>query len=179
MESEGRATFVSDRQTAPDGLATYQIAFDVTPPSGRSIRSGITGTAGTSSDKSWGIGPEDTLFTGSENDASAQLSNLRVINFNAKGGKISLFFFADLSFTAITIANGQSAGRDAVQVSINGGAAQSRGNLANNPDLHRLGRPCRRGCAGKALFHRNRFSRDRQQVVRQPYRSDGRFWWAG
>lgn len=30
------ATMVSDVITAPDGLATYQVAFDVTPPAGRS-----------------------------------------------------------------------------------------------------------------------------------------------
>jgi hypothetical protein len=129
------ATMVSDVLTAPDGLATYQIAFDVTPPAGRSIRSGMTGTAGASTNSSWGVGPEDTLFKGSDNDRVEQIGNLRVLNVQANGGRLTLDSFFALSFSSVTLANAQSEGKDAVQVVVNGSTTQTLGHLAANPGV--------------------------------------------
>ncbi len=113
------ATMVSDVLTAPDGLATYQVVFDITPAAGRSIRSGITGTAGTSTNYSWGVGPDNTLFNGDTFDEIESVDNLQITNFNANGGKISLDSFFALSFKSVEIANGHST-HDRVRVIANG-----------------------------------------------------------
>jgi hypothetical protein len=127
------ATMVSDVLTAPDGLATYQVAFDVTPPAGRSIRSGITGTAGTSTNWSWGIGPENTLFNGDDNDRVEQVGNLRVTGFSANGGDLTLDDLSTLSFVSVTIANGQSPNKDSIELVVNGSVTNRLGNLSDNP----------------------------------------------
>ncbi|WP_372845772.1 hypothetical protein, partial [Pontiella sp.] len=121
------ATLVSEVLTAPDGLATYRIAFDVTPPAGRSIRSGITGTAGSSTSRSWGVGPENTLFNGDANDRVEQIGNLQITDFNANGGWLTPDSFFGLSFVAVELANAQSANKDAVQVIVNGSATNNQG----------------------------------------------------
>ncbi|MDF7799347.1 Ig domain-containing protein [Pontiellaceae bacterium B1224] len=123
------ATLVSDVLTAPDGLATFQIAFNVTPPASRSIRSGITGSAGASTSQSWGIGPENTLFNGDDSDRVEEVGNLQITNFNANGGAFTLESFSGLFFKSVELANAQSGGKDAVQFIVNGSATNNLGNL--------------------------------------------------
>jgi hypothetical protein len=117
------AVMVSETITAPDGIATFQISIDVTPESGKSIASGISG--GISTTKSWGLtgdGRETTknyLFFGDSLDW-VDIGNAQVINFNANGGDLSLSDFGDVVFDAITVINGQSSNKDAVAYEING-----------------------------------------------------------
>ncbi|MDF7825587.1 hypothetical protein P4B35_16290 [Pontiellaceae bacterium B12227] len=132
------ATMVSDVLTAPDGLATYQVAFDVTPPAGRSIRSGVTGTAGGSDSQSWGVGPENTLFNGDVGDRVDLIGNLQITNFNANGGNWTLDNFFGLSFSSVELANAQSANKDDVLVVVNGAVTNDLGDLVTNPEAVEL-----------------------------------------
>ncbi len=132
------ATFISAVQTAPDGFATYQIAFDVTPSAGGEIMSGISG--GETTRASWGVGnasdgvtTDDLVINGSLNDAVDNIDNIRVINFNANNGDLVVTDFNDLSFVGVTIVNGQSLNKDAIGVTANGGTPVDLGNLATNP----------------------------------------------
>ncbi|MCC4831803.1 RICIN domain-containing protein [Shewanella sp. 10N.7] len=123
------ATMYSEVQTAADGLATYQIAFDVTAPSGSSVSSGASG--GTATTSSWGIG-EDALFLGTDSEY-AELSNLRITNFSANGGDLTIDDFKGLSFTNVNFNNAQSPNKDAVIILANGTALNDLANLATNP----------------------------------------------
>ncbi|WP_372795837.1 hypothetical protein [Pontiella sp.] len=113
------ATLLSEVLTAPDGAATYQVAFDIMPAAGRSIRSGITGTAGSATAQSWGVGPGNTLFNGDDFDEVELIGNLRITNFNANGSSLTPDHFFGLSFHSVEIANGQST-HDRVRVIANG-----------------------------------------------------------
>ncbi|MGJ8550754.1 T9SS type A sorting domain-containing protein [Winogradskyella wichelsiae] len=113
------ATMYSEVQTAPDGVATFRISIDVTPPNDKAVISGVSG--GLSSVKSWGLGDgtdsnSDDIFTGSDNEWVESINNIQVIDFNANGGLTAL---EDISahFKSITIANSQST-NDFVSVSI-------------------------------------------------------------
>lgn len=99
------ASMVSEVETGPDGLATFQIAFDVIPTTGTTIDSGTSG--GVSSNNSWGVGT-DALFKGSAGEFVDGISNLRVTNFNANGGSQTLFDITDLSFESVQVVNGHS-----------------------------------------------------------------------
>ncbi|MGJ8691867.1 MAG: RICIN domain-containing protein [Thalassotalea sp.] len=123
------ATMVSELQTAADGLATYQIAFDVTAPPGSSVTSGSSG--GTATTASWGVG-EDALFLGTDSEY-AELSNLRITNFNANDGDLTINDFKGLSFKNVNFSNAQSANKDAVKILVNGTALNDLGSLASNP----------------------------------------------
>ncbi|MEI6892080.1 MAG: Ig domain-containing protein [Pontiella sp.] len=129
------AQMMSEVLTAPDGLATYQIVFEVTPPMGRSIRSGVTGTAGGSTAQSWGVGPENTLFNGDDYDAIELIGNLQITNFTANGGELTLNSFFALSFTSVMIANGQSTSDRVLSVA-NGITNNVNGvKMSANPDI--------------------------------------------
>ncbi|VGO15446.1 hypothetical protein PDESU_04029 [Pontiella desulfatans] len=128
------ATLLSEVLTAPDGRATYQVAFEVTPPAGRSIRSGVTGTAGSSTAQSWGVGPENTLFNGDNDDRVERIGNLQITNFNANGGELDAGHFFGLSFTSVELANAQSANKDDVLVVLNGSMTNDLGDLVANPE---------------------------------------------
>jgi hypothetical protein len=119
------ATMVSAVQTAPDGLATYQIAIDVDPMAGTNIVSGISG--GESTDQSWGIG-SDFLFKGSDGEYVDLINNVRVTNFNANGSSLTLGDLQNLSFKSVTVVNAQSPGKDAVQVVV-GSVTNDLGNV--------------------------------------------------
>lgn len=121
------ATMVSDQQTAADGLATYTIAFDVKAPSGSSVTSGESG--GTTTTTSWGVG-DDAVLKGSDLE-SAELSNLRIRNFNANGGKLTLNDFKGLSFKNINFSNAQSPNKDAVKITVNGNTVNDLSNLSS------------------------------------------------
>ena len=113
------ATMYSEVQTAPDGIATFRISIDVTPPNDKAVISGVSG--GLASVNSWGLGDgtdsnSDDIFTGSDNEWVESINNIQVIDFNANGGSTAL---EDISsnFKSITIANSQST-NDFVSVSI-------------------------------------------------------------
>lgn len=110
------ATMVSAVQTAPDGLATFQIALDVTPMSGANVQSGSSSNSTLAT--SWGIGA-DSIFRGSDAESTDSITNLRIINFNANGSCLAAANLTDLSFNTVEIANGQSA-NDRVLVTSDG-----------------------------------------------------------
>jgi len=99
------ATLLSPVLTAPDGLATFQFAADVTPMAGGSVVS--KDSSGSTTNTSWGIG-SDGIFKGSAGEYVDLIDNIRVTNFNVNGSSMTLASFADLSFKSVTIANGQS-----------------------------------------------------------------------
>jgi len=117
------ATMISGVQTAPDGLATFQVSIDVTPPPGKAIISGISG--GDASAHSWGIGDgtdpkQDAIFRGSDGEWAESIGNIRIISFDANGGTLSLSDFRNISFDSVTIVNAQTGDRDAVAFAVNG-----------------------------------------------------------
>ncbi|VGO19742.1 Ig domain-containing protein [Pontiella sulfatireligans] len=119
------ATLVSDVLTAPDGLATYQIAFDVDPMEGGSIRSG-SGT-GDTTPQSWGIDSGESSgarFTfdggiGASGQYVDSIANLRVTNFSANGSSLTVAEITNLSFKSIVIADGQHSS-DRVKIAAGG-----------------------------------------------------------
>ncbi|VGO19744.1 hypothetical protein [Pontiella sulfatireligans] len=110
------------------GAATFQIAFDVVPMSGTSIRSGDGG--GSTTGNSWGVyspgelGNHMMIFKGDADESVEGIANLRVTNFNASGSSLTLENITDLSFKSVTIADSQSP-NDRVVVVANG--------VTNNP----------------------------------------------
>lgn len=127
------ATLLSPVQTAPDGLGTYQIAVDVTPMSGGSIQSGVSGGSTTST--SWGIGA-DFLFKGSDGESVTSIGNARAINTT---GSLTPGHFSNFAFELAEINNGQSVG-DRVLVTLDGVPASAGGvRLSTNPDTLDLG----------------------------------------
>jgi len=109
------ATLVSDVQTAADGVATFQIAIDVTPVAGGNVVSKSSG--GSSTSQSWGI--TDGIFRGNLGDEVESINNIRITNFNANGSCLALSDLSHLSFDNVGISNGQSA-QDRVKVTSNG-----------------------------------------------------------
>ncbi|MGJ8592750.1 MAG: T9SS type A sorting domain-containing protein [Aquaticitalea sp.] len=104
------AVMYSELQTAPDGLATFRVSIDVTPPSDKAVISGISG--GTSTLNSWGLGDgtdanSDDIFTGSDNEWVESINNIQIIDFNANGGSTTLDEVGSI-FKSITIVNSQS-----------------------------------------------------------------------
>lgn len=114
--TDGIATMVSSLQTAPDGLATFQFAFDVVPMLGGSIQSGTSG--GSTTEVSWAVG-DDKLMLGSEAESIDAIDNLRVLSFEANGSCLTESNLAKLSFQSVEIVNGQSTG-DRVLTTANG-----------------------------------------------------------
>ncbi|VGO19743.1 acetylxylan esterase [Pontiella sulfatireligans] len=128
------ATMVSEVLTAPDGLATFQIAFDVTPmTAGSSVSSGNVTDQTTA--QSWGIfaaGETDGAlytFDGDTAEVAEPIDNLQVTNFNAHGGSQTINDITGLSFKSIEIANGNHA-RDNVGVLVNSGVYENLGQLS-------------------------------------------------
>jgi hypothetical protein len=101
------ATMISEVQTAPDDLATYQISIELTPSAGSAIVSGESG--GTSTSKSFAIGTtsSDNLFTGSDYDWIDNIGTIEIVNFNANGGTYTIENIKAI-FNSITIVNAQS-----------------------------------------------------------------------
>ncbi|MDQ8179586.1 LamG domain-containing protein [Pelagicoccus sp. SDUM812005] len=114
------ATLVSSVIAAPDGLGSFQIAFDVTPMTGGSIQSGISG--GSSTNRSWGIGA-DYVFKGSDGESADAIDNVRVINTT---GSLLPSHFSNFAFETAEIVNGQSVG-DRVLVTLDGVPASAGG----------------------------------------------------
>ncbi|WP_146035148.1 T9SS type A sorting domain-containing protein [Formosa algae] len=105
------ATMISETQTATDGLATYKISIDVTPPSDKAVISGLSG--GVSTEYAWGLGDgtdenADDIFTGSDNEWVDSINNIQIIDFNANGGALTLDNITT-SFESVTVVNAQSA----------------------------------------------------------------------
>uniref|UniRef100_UPI0040488960 T9SS type A sorting domain-containing protein n=1 Tax=Mariniflexile sp. TaxID=1979402 RepID=UPI0040488960 len=129
------ATMISETQTAPDGLATYKISIDVTPPNDKAVISGISG--GIATEKSWGLGDgtnpnSDYIFTGSDNEWVESINNIQVIDFNANGGSITTEDITAI-FKSITIINAQST-NDYVSLSV-GGIISNPGKSANQIEI--------------------------------------------
>ncbi|MBU3011373.1 T9SS type A sorting domain-containing protein [Polaribacter vadi] len=104
------AKMYSAVQTAPDGLATFRISIDVTPPTGQAIISGISG--GDATANSWGIGDgtddnQDDVFRGLENEWTESINNIQIVDFNSNGGDLTTENIT-MYFKAITIVNSQS-----------------------------------------------------------------------
>jgi len=117
------ATLISELQTTPDGLATFQVSIDVIPPTGKAIISGVSG--GDATVHSWGIGDgtdekQDMIFRGSDQEWAENIHNIRIVNFNANGGDLSPSDFRSISFDSVTIVNAQTGDRDAVAFAVNG-----------------------------------------------------------
>ncbi|MBU2950911.1 T9SS type A sorting domain-containing protein [Tamlana agarivorans] len=115
------ATMISETQTVPDGVATYKISVDVTPPSDKAVISGASG--GDSTDYSWGIGDgtagiSDLIFLGTTSDWVENISNIQIIDFNANGGTLTVDKLMT-SFKSVFVRNGQS-GTDNVSVKVGG-----------------------------------------------------------
>jgi hypothetical protein len=115
------ATMLSAIQTS--GAATFQVALDVVPISGTSIRSGAGGSDDTTP-KSWGVfstgesSPGFLIFSGDKGEAVEAINNLRVTNFTANGSSLTPSDITDLSFSFVTIIDAQSGGKDSVYVAI-------------------------------------------------------------
>ena len=125
------ATMMSDTITAPDGMATFQIALDVTPEAGGEIVTGDVNTNTTTS-SSWGIG--EGQFTGTDDDRVESIGNIRVINFNANGSTLTASDITEFSFEYAYVSDGQSAG-DRIEVEANGVVNVNGGlSLNSNPD---------------------------------------------
>jgi len=113
------ATLFSDPQRTPDGIATYRIAIDVTPPTGKSVMSGGPST-GSSTTASWGLGngvsenmsDNITNFMFNRDESVDNISNIRIHNFVANGSIWSEDDLGALSFNSITIVNGGTFGKD-------------------------------------------------------------------
>ncbi|MCG9792334.1 putative Ig domain-containing protein [Flavobacterium algicola] len=104
------ATMYSAVQTAPDGLATYRISIDVTPPTDKAIYSGTSG--GITTVNSWGIGDgvettQNTLFRGSDNEWTKSINNIKMVDFNQNGGALTTDDVT-MYFKSISIGNSQS-----------------------------------------------------------------------
>ncbi|OHX63807.1 PKD domain-containing protein [Flammeovirga pacifica] len=117
------ATMISEVQTAIDGVATYQVAIDVEPKANQTIMSGIT--SGDATTKSWGVGDgtnstQDIMFRESDNvEWVKSISTIRIVNFNANGGNLSLSNFSNLYFKSVNVVNGH-VDTDAVSLKVNG-----------------------------------------------------------
>ncbi len=130
------ATMMSDVLTAPDGLATYQVALMVTPPSNKAIVSGASGENVTA--YAWGMGDgtnaeNDKLFDG--DDWVESVSDVEIKNFQANGSMLSI---ADVVFESITIVNGQSKS-DAIRFDFNNGFVKNVSNIFNEIEAVNLG----------------------------------------
>lgn len=124
------ATLLSEIQTAPNGVATFQIAANVTPTSGTSIQSGSS--SGSTSNVSWGVGA-DKIFKGSDAESISSIDNIRITNFVANGSCLTPDNIQNLSFNYIEIANGQSS-NDRVLVESNGVInADGGAKMSDNP----------------------------------------------
>ncbi len=118
------ATLFSDVLLAADSLATFQISCDIAPGAGQAIMSGSGG--GTSVASDWGVASttdlsdiQNVIFTGLDNEW-VKVSNIRIVNFNANGGGLTVDNITSISFQSIVIVNGQSGNKDAVALEING-----------------------------------------------------------
>ncbi|WP_158973915.1 T9SS type A sorting domain-containing protein [Cellulophaga sp. L1A9] len=105
------ATMISETQIATDGLATYKIAIDVTPPSEAAVISGLSG--GVSTEYAWGLGDgtnanSDDIFTGSDNDWVKSINNIQIIDFSANGSLLSVEDITAV-FKSVIVVNAQSA----------------------------------------------------------------------
>nr|AYC81238.1 GH107 fucanase [uncultured bacterium] len=103
--------------TAPDGLATFQIAFDLTPGAGTNINSSAT---------HWGIG-KNKNFVGTADSKVDSITNLRIVNFSANGSDLNEGNLVNLSFENLDIANGGNQW-DRIRVFTNGLVNSSNGN---------------------------------------------------
>jgi hypothetical protein len=106
-----KAVMYSDVQTASDGLATYRVSIDVTPPNDKAVISGISG--GPSTENSWGLGDgtdhnQDVIFRGSHNEWVETINNIQIVDFNANGGSFTSDNIA-ANFKSVTVVNAQSA----------------------------------------------------------------------
>lgn len=102
------ATMISDIQTAPDGIATYQISIGVIPTTGKAIVSGSSNGSSTSRSFATGTGPGDNLFTGSNEDEWIdEIGNIEIVNFNANGSSLTEEGIT-ASFASVVVANAQS-----------------------------------------------------------------------
>jgi hypothetical protein len=115
-----KAVMYSDVQTAPDGLATFRVSVDITPPSDKAVISGISG--GEATVNSWGLGDgtnnnSDDIFTGSDNEWVESINHIQFIDFNANGGSLSLDNFIGF-FKSMTIVNAQST-NDFISLKVN------------------------------------------------------------
>jgi hypothetical protein len=132
---ESVATLYSELQTAPDGLATYRLAIEVTPSAGKAVISGNSG--GISTEKSWGLGDgtdsnRDDLFWGNENEWVQSINNIQIIDFQSNDGDLSIDDFS-VKFKSISVVNGQSP-NDFVSIKV-GTSTTDVGRLTNQLEI--------------------------------------------
>ena len=101
---------ISEEQTGPDGLATYKISIDVTPPSDKAVISGLSG--GSSTEQSWGLGDGtnanlDDIFNGDEDEWVENIGNITIVDFNPNGGDLK-FEYVSAFFKSVVVINAQS-----------------------------------------------------------------------
>lgn len=101
------ATFTSASVTAADGLATFQISFDITPTAGTAIVTNGNGF----------FGVDDESFSNTE--AVASIGNLQVVNFAANGGSMTVSDVTNLSFDFVAY-SGAVGGGDTGFITANG-----------------------------------------------------------
>jgi hypothetical protein len=135
------AIMESEVISTPDGAATFQIAFDVTPEGGTSIQSGASG--GVATVNSWGVKSSDagnlaTIFNGNESESVESMGNIRVTNFQANGSCLTADDITELEFFNAEIVNAQSS-HDRVLVTANGVINAEDGlKMGANVAQHRL-----------------------------------------
>lgn len=110
------ATLISSSIAAGDGLATFQVSFDITPTAGTQIVSNGSGF--------WGV--DDISFSGSE--AVANIGNIQVVNFSSGGGSLTAADIVNLSFDFVAYV-GAVGGSDA-------GFVTAGGNTGNWVDMN-------------------------------------------
>ncbi len=112
------AVLSSELQTAPDGMATYRITADVIPQSGKSIMSNPDDTSwGVAADDQGALNNKNYIFWGSTTD-TVWVNNLKVVDFNANGGKYTKEKIIGVYFNSIDFGNGGSEGKDAIGITI-------------------------------------------------------------
>ena len=72
-----------------------------------------------------------TVNSGGPGDAVESIGNVRIVNFNNGGGILTERNIKNISFKSITIADGQSGGKDSVYVTV-GSVNNDLGKLGTN-----------------------------------------------
>jgi len=120
------AIMISDLITAPDGIATYRLAFDITANNGHEIRTGDRSGA----DTTIGLG-ENRSFDGTSDDG-VTVSNPRIIEFQSNGGHLYEEDVSTVFFYAARVANAASL-NDSVRIEADG-SFYELGKLFDNPE---------------------------------------------
>jgi hypothetical protein len=128
-----KATVTNTPVTAADGIATFQLTYDISLVSGADIES-------LANHAKWGVG--NTLLDPAE---SARIENIQVVNFLANGGSMTIGDISGLSFKDVGVNSAQHAGDIAIiaangitntWTNANANVPQFDGHTASKFDLH-------------------------------------------